>query len=56
MNIYIYTFTVISLQNLIIITMVESSKKNVDFNVSDIVWSMAEHVMKTDQEYLSHIP
>ena len=36
--------------------MVESSKRQVDLNVSDIVWSMVEHVMKTDQEYLSHIP
>jgi hypothetical protein len=35
--------------------MVESSKKQLDFNVSDIVWSMVEHVLKTDQEYLNHI-
>ena len=36
--------------------MVESSKKQLDFNMSDIVWSMVEHIMKTDQEYMSHIP
>ena len=36
--------------------MVESSKKQLDFNVSDIVWSMVEHVMMIDQEYLNHIP
>ena len=36
--------------------MVESTKRHADFNITDIVWYMVENVIKTDQEYLSHIP
>ncbi len=36
--------------------MVESSKRSADFEISDIIWSMVENVIKTDDELLADIP
>jgi hypothetical protein len=36
--------------------MVESSKRSADFEISDIIWSMVENVIKTDDELLANIP
>ena len=48
--------TVVAISDLININMVESSKRSADFEISDIIWSMVENVIKTDDELLANIP